>query len=455
MGRNETTAVCYANRKKSNETILIKKTMKKDNSNNQINDQIVQQDIRDDNSTDFLFEKLQEMGAILLINDYHTDFKEIMSHSSVFEYNIECEITYYDIRSNTTESLPWIDIYTGLDCEHVEEGVQRGSHDQGFEGAHSPKSGNKLQIVPAKGEVPEIIFETNLENDYHTCYPQTDKLFGKTVKQCACAWAELQGLTVPVENVIVGDAEMFQKMVVQKLKPQELPADFLALNSELAIRLGLTTEEKVRQQEQEIDDKAQSPVSVRLIKPLTPEQEQQMIQTAGPEAVERLHCYTVEFNAKSRVASGDPNVTLHDLVIAQDRVEPVREMLERPTDVNQRDADEKTPLFYAVQNNKLELVRLLLEFHADPNIPDNKGCPPIFWSLADETGSVLDLLLKAGADVNALDPHGVSPLFVAIQMKNRTTALALVGAGADLTVVINEASVDLRQALFEMCMSEE
>ena len=89
-----------------------------------------------------------------------------------------------------------------------------------------------------------------------------------------------------------------------------------------------------------------------------------------------------------------------------------------------------SPLSVAVQANKLAVVQLLLHFNADVNQPDADGRTPLWWSgpsvlvsplQSEARWSHLDiakLLLKCNAKVDAVDKEGVSPLLIAGMSRN-------------------------------------
>lgn len=119
-----------------------------------------------------------------------------------------------------------------------------------------------------------------------------------------------------------------------------------------------------------------------------------------------------------------------------------------PEAINQRDKQEKTPLFLAVENDNVVCVEYLLEKGADPNIgnkdretalhkacehesPDmgalllqngaevNRGCcrgwTALHEAVCHNNAEICDLLLRAGANLNRKNIYGITPFFLAAQ----------------------------------------
>ena len=91
---------------------------------------------------------------------------------------------------------------------------------------------------------------------------------------------------------------------------------------------------------------------------------------------------------------------LHKIVLGLSE-RNLREELELSTAfLNQGDAQQRTPLCWAVIRNDITAVKILLSYSADPDLVDENNRSPLSYTWG---GTVCKLLLNAGADVNIRD----------------------------------------------------
>ena len=95
----------------------------------------------------------------------------------------------------------------------------------------------------------------------------------------------------------------------------------------------------------------------------------------------------------------------------------VKQLLERGTDANARDADGTPALMAAVLYSSADCVRLLLDRGADPNGTNKAGASALMWAVPDLTKT--RLLIDAGAYVNAHSAHAAT----------RRSQLSRIGSG--------------------------
>lgn len=78
-------------------------------------------------------------------------------------------------------------------------------------------------------------------------------------------------------------------------------------------------------------------------------------------------------------------------------------MLEKGTDVNQQDDDNRTALMYAAFNGHIEIMKMLMEKGADLNLCDNYGRTALMMASSGTNPSAVKLLLDNQADPNLVD----------------------------------------------------
>lgn len=127
----------------------------------------------------------------------------------------------------------------------------------------------------------------------------------------------------------------------------------------------------------------------------------------------------------------NPNATARFLALRP----PPAEDEEEPEDEDDADPIDATPLHMAVQRD-LELVELLVANGADVNAKDANESTPIIWALAGGPTSNLEILaflVKKGADVNSADVRLNTPLHRASSNENPKAIRFLLEHGAKAT----------------------
>ena len=177
----------------------------------------------------------------VFISDYHTDFYQLAVDPQIYGYNIECEVWVGNLKGGTR--LPWIDIYAGQ--EESDDDGQATKTASGFEGGNQPSNdAGSLVVVEAKDGAPKIVFKPAIdERHVNVCYPQKGRLFGKKVRECARAWAKLNGYSIPLERVVVCTNRAFADD--EAIDEAAFFGEFVKLNPELAVEWGLATEEEL------------------------------------------------------------------------------------------------------------------------------------------------------------------------------------------------------------------
>lgn len=126
--------------------------------------------------------------------------------------------------------------------------------------------------------------------------------------------------------------------------------------------------------------------------------------------------------------------------------EAVSLLVEAGADVNVKDDDGKTPLYFAAAGGQLDTVAYLLANGADTNFGKYR---PLNAAVRDgaERVAVARMLLAAGADVNCTDAAVDTPLLGALSSSENLPELlwVLIAAGADVNAAnrLGETAVDL------------
>jgi ankyrin repeat protein len=91
----------------------------------------------------------------------------------------------------------------------------------------------------------------------------------------------------------------------------------------------------------------------------------------------------------------------------------VLELLENGADVNELDADGRTPVMAATRGNHVDSVRALIEAGADVDIRDDRLDNPLLYAGAEGLLDILRLTIDAGADPTLTNRFGGTALIPA------------------------------------------
>ena len=117
--------------------------------------------------------------------------------------------------------------------------------------------------------------------------------------------------------------------------------------------------------------------------------------------------------------------------------EKVKMLLKHPgIDVNAKDNDGYTALYWASQNGRTEIVAMLLDAGADVNAKDNNGWTALIRASQKGHTEIVSMLLEKGADVNAKNNNGWTALTKAIWNEHPEIVGMLLENGADVNVTV-------------------
>ncbi|MBP3531021.1 MAG: hypothetical protein J6K25_07560 [Thermoguttaceae bacterium] len=272
------------------------KTNKQDAKNSQA--QLQNRDAASSNERR-LFEELkrrfQTNDDWIFISDYHADFYQLALDPEIYGYNVECEVWVGGPNGGTR--LPWIDIYAGQEESDADADGQATNTASGFEGGNQPSgAAESLIVVETKDGAPKIVFDPAVdERQVNVCYPQTGRLFGKTVRECARAWAEIKGYSVPLERVVVCTANPFEDDEVDETT---FFNEFVALNPELAVKWGFAPEDLFERRAEEARQREEASRIPQITGVnVSPEVLEQMRQNMSPEQFAQTLAWIESMNA--------------------------------------------------------------------------------------------------------------------------------------------------------------
>ena len=126
-------------------------------------------------------------------------------------------------------------------------------------------------------------------------------------------------------------------------------------------------------------------------------------------------------------------VPLIKAVKATDRA-AVTSLLHARADVNAREADGTTALYWAAEKNDVGTGTALLRAGADVKAASRYGVTPLQVACLNGNAAFVELLLKAGADANAATPGGETALMTAARTGVADIVNQLLAHGADPNV---------------------
>lgn len=94
-------------------------------------------------------------------------------------------------------------------------------------------------------------------------------------------------------------------------------------------------------------------------------------------------------------------------------------------DINKRDQEGNTALYYACQKGYRDIVALLLDNDADASCINNRSESPLHAAARSGNKEILGKLLQKGADINVTDNEGRTPLICLLDNKRTDAALFL------------------------------
>lgn len=135
-------------------------------------------------------------------------------------------------------------------------------------------------------------------------------------------------------------------------------------------------------------------------------------------------------NAEIDLLSND---RLIEAVKAND-LKGAEDMLVRKHDVDVRDENRRTALFFAAIQGNEDFVELLLRFNPKIGAVDKFGSSPLYYAAAANHIGVIEMLAEKNADLNQQNRQGLTPLMVAASEGHLAAVQILVELKADSTI---------------------
>ena len=128
------------------------------------------------------------------------------------------------------------------------------------------------------------------------------------------------------------------------------------------------------------------------------------------------------------------NITPLFIAIENGNAEIAETLLNFGAKVNARDENRQTPLMRLDEDTSPELVRLLINHGAKINVTDKEGNTPLILAAENASAEVLQILIDHGADVNAKNKEGQTALMIAAHEDDLEKVKTLILAGADVNL---------------------
>ena len=100
-------------------------------------------------------------------------------------------------------------------------------------------------------------------------------------------------------------------------------------------------------------------------------------------------------------------------------------------DINVQDNDDKTPIFYAVENCDIKFIDMLIQKGAKVNTTDNNELTPLYYAIMEKDLNKVKLLVEKGAKFTISSTRDPSPLMVAVNLGAYDIVKYLLSKGAN------------------------
>ncbi|CAN0443145.1 unnamed protein product [Discosporangium mesarthrocarpum] len=141
--------------------------------------------------------------------------------------------------------------------------------------------------------------------------------------------------------------------------------------------------------------------------------------------------------ALPRGATAEINLLSNDRLIEAVKANDIKgaeEMLVRKHDVDVRDENRRTALFFAAIQGNEDFVELLLRFNPKIGAIDKFGSSPLYYAAAANHVGVIEMLAEKNANLNQQNRQGLTPLMVAASEGHLGAVQILIELKADSAI---------------------
>jgi uncharacterized protein (TIGR02145 family) len=121
--------------------------------------------------------------------------------------------------------------------------------------------------------------------------------------------------------------------------------------------------------------------------------------------------------------------------IANNQTESIRSLKKSGIDLEAKNSEGKTAMFFAAMLGKIESIKCLKELGANVNAVDNDGLTPIFAAAMAGQVASIECLVALGAEINAKERNGCTPIFLATFVGQTESMKCLKKLGANLNEI--------------------
>lgn len=141
------------------------------------------------------------------------------------------------------------------------------------------------------------------------------------------------------------------------------------------------------------------------------------------------------------------------LALRHEKHDIIESLLNAGVDVNKMTSTKTPPLHLATTK---KVAAMLIAKGADIDAKDNNGYTPLFYMIMEDRLEIASELIEAGADVNTTNIYGVTPLGFVVAWGREEFALQLLANGADHAIVgplhfaVSDGSIKVVKAIVDL-----